>query len=166
MEENIKLIKAEKDQKNMNNFEIKSFICSDCEYFTNDKSNYNKHLNTTKHQNSIVNKVKLNKSYVCDYCHVEFNNRTSRWRHKKQCNSYIESKKETISDNDISIYTNNIINNDIINDDTNEMYNEPTVIQLLLDLTKKVQNMEQQLSEQNNHIKELKNMILNKSIKV
>lgn len=40
------------------------------------------------------------------------------------------------------------------------------MIQLLLDLTKKVQNMEQQLSEQNSHIKDLKNMILNKSIKV
>jgi hypothetical protein len=40
------------------------------------------------------------------------------------------------------------------------------MIQILLDLTKKVQNMEQQLSEQNSHIIDLKNMILNKSIKV
>ena len=154
MEENVKLKKAENDQTNMDDSEIKSFFCSSCEYCTNDKSNYNKHLNTTKHQNSINIKVKLNKSYVCEYCQVEFNNRTSCWRHKKQCNSYIESKKETISDNDI------------INDDKNVIHNESNVIQLLLDLTKKVQNMEQQLSEQNNHIKELKNMILNKSIKV
>ena len=163
MEENIKLIKAEKDQKNMNDFEIKSFLCSDCEYFTTDKSNYNKHLNTTKHQNSINNKTKMNKSYVCEYCQFEFNNRTSCWRHKKQCGT---SKKETISDNNTSIYTYNTINNDIINDDKNEVHNEPNMIQLLLDLTKKVQNMEQQLSEQNSHIKDLKKMILNKSIKV
>lgn len=43
MEENMKLIITEKDQKNMNDFEIKSFLCSECEYFTTDKSNYNKH---------------------------------------------------------------------------------------------------------------------------
>lgn len=163
MEENMKLIITEKDQKNMNDFEIKSFLCSDCEYFTTDKSNYNKHLNTTKHQNSINNKTKMNKSYVCEYCHLEFNNRTSCWRHKKQCGS---KKKETISDNNTSIYTYNTIINDTINDDKNEVHNEPNMIQLLLDLTKKVQNMEQQLSEQNSQIKDLKNMILNKSIKV
>lgn len=166
MEENVKLIKAENDQTNMDDSEIKSFFCSSCEYCTNDKSNYNKHLNTTKHQNSINIKVKLNKSYVCEYCQVEFNNRTSCWRHKKQCDSYIESKKETISVNNTAIYTNNTINNDIINDDKNVIHNESNVIQLLLDLTKKVQTIEQQLSEQNNHIKELKNIILNKSIKV
>jgi len=159
----MKLIITEKDQKNMNDFEIKSFLCSECEYFTTDKSNYNKHLNTTKHQNSINNKTKMNKRYVCEYCQHEFNNRTSCWRHKKQCGS---KKKETISDNNTSIYTYNTINNDTINDDKNEVHNEPNMIQLLLDLTKKVQNMEQQLSEQNSHIKDLKNMILNKSIKV
>jgi hypothetical protein len=75
-------------------------------------------------------------------------------------------KKETISDNNTSIYTYNTINNDTINDDKNEVHNETNMIQLLFDLTKKVQNMEQQLSEQNSHIKDLKNMILNKSIKV
>ena len=81
-------------------------------------------------------------------------------------NNILQLISQTINDNNTAIYTYNTINNDIINDDKNEVHNEPNMIQLLLDLTKKVQNMEQQLSEQNNHIKELKILIFNKSIKV
>lgn len=53
---------------------------------------------------------------MCEYCYIEFNNTT--------------------------IYTNNTINNVIINDDTNAIHNESNVMQLLFDLGKKVQNIE------------------------
>jgi len=52
-------------------------------------------------------------------------------------NNILQLISQTINDNNTAIYTHNTINNDIINDDKNEVHNEPNMIQLLLDLTKK-----------------------------
>lgn len=62
------------------------FICEECNYMTDDKSNYNKHFKTNKHLNKIRRtQINENKIYYCKGCNKKFNNRTSLWRHNKKC---------------------------------------------------------------------------------
>ena len=69
------------------------FICEECNYMTHDKSNYNKHFKTNKHLNRCKGVfTDENKIYQCKGCNKKFNNRTSLWRHNKNC--LIDKKNE------------------------------------------------------------------------
>jgi hypothetical protein len=71
-----------------------NFCCEKCEYITDNKKDYIKHLSTPKHQNE-TNETNLKqknpqkspdvKKITC-VCGVMFNSRTTLWRHKKSCN--------------------------------------------------------------------------------
>ena len=82
---------------------ITSYWCEDCQYITNNKTDYRKHIATLKHSKKTTNVTNLsqkllNSKYVCLSCDIEFNNRTTLWRHKKKCiNS--ENKTETKTTN-------------------------------------------------------------------
>jgi hypothetical protein len=56
--------------------------CKSCDYVTSVKSSFDKHLLTAKH--IMKQNVKQNVTESC-ICGKVFNNRTSLWRHKKQC---------------------------------------------------------------------------------
>jgi len=63
------------------------FICKDCDYVTNRKSQYDRHLSTTKHQlrtntNTIV-PISF-KTYQCG-CKKIFKHASSLWNHKQKC---------------------------------------------------------------------------------
>lgn len=69
------------------------FECECCNYFTSRKSQYNRHLDTAKHQNQQKSTVcqhlstKINQESsknVCD-CGKEYKERSGLWRHKKVC---------------------------------------------------------------------------------
>ena len=67
------------------------FECSNCDYTTCNKKDYNKHLKTIKHQtltkSTIVNKKspKIPNSFIC-VCGRYYKDRSGLWRHKKICN--------------------------------------------------------------------------------
>ena len=70
-----------------------SFICKICEYITEDKSNYNKHLISKKHfenieklktQNSIKNKEK-NYMFICHNCNRGFRSKAGLTNHHNKC---------------------------------------------------------------------------------
>ena len=82
------------------------FICSDCNYKTFVKSNFNKHLMTRKHKilsndtKSIVTSnvtldVCVTNEYTCDNCDRSYKNRSGLWKHKKMCDT---NNKEIIID--------------------------------------------------------------------
>jgi hypothetical protein len=63
------------------------FSCNNCNYFTNRKSQYDRHLNTEKHKiNHIVKKYKLNTTnyYTC-ICGKFYKYDSGYYRHKKKC---------------------------------------------------------------------------------
>jgi hypothetical protein len=66
------------------------FECKTCEYKTCRKSQYDRHLLTSKHQNetneTILEQTENQelKKYVC-VCSKECNSRSTLWRHKKNC---------------------------------------------------------------------------------
>jgi hypothetical protein len=81
------------------------FVCEKCQNTTQKKSDYNRHILTSKHKllTNIDEKTSENsKKYICD-CGKEYNHRQSLSLHKKKCiqkiknddNIIIIEKKET-----------------------------------------------------------------------
>jgi hypothetical protein len=71
---------------------IKSLVynCENCKYITNNKKDFNKHLITPKHKKETNETLfetenPKNKVYNCNKCLVNFNSRTTLWRHQKTC---------------------------------------------------------------------------------
>jgi hypothetical protein len=101
----------------------KVISCSICDYNTCNKYDYEKHCNTIKHKNAIletnscVSESKIAKNshdsaalYTCD-CGKIYKERSGLWKHKKKCQS-ITNEDKTNNTNDINIST--ISDKDII----------------------------------------------------
>ena len=71
------------------------FSCEKCQYYTVKKSNYDKHILTSKHLKSIIVNEKVVKSskssadhidvYTCNNCNKKYKDPSGLWRHKKKC---------------------------------------------------------------------------------
>jgi hypothetical protein len=81
------------------------YICEKCEYKTNNKYDYKKHLGTAKHNsdNNIANKSQIN-IFEC-ICGKIYKYNTGLYKHKKKCNYKEEEniKCEIISNNEMAI---------------------------------------------------------------
>lgn len=64
------------------------YNCQNCLYITDNKKDYNRHLETRKHQHQqneyVMNTGGLNKK-VCPVCNKVFKSRTSIYKHKPIC---------------------------------------------------------------------------------
>jgi hypothetical protein len=81
---------------------IKKFICEICDFKSNNKKDFNRHLGTLKHNNK-KNNVK-NPKIICK-CGKEYSYRQGLSLHKKKCNYKEEEniKCEIISNNEMTI---------------------------------------------------------------
>jgi len=88
--------KGKKGQKGQDN----KYTCELCDFYTNKKDHYDKHLITKKHMKKINNKITDNNvvSKTQCSCGVIFNNRTTLWRHKQMCKIV---NKENAVNNDL-----------------------------------------------------------------
>jgi hypothetical protein len=96
------------------------YCCDICQYNTDKKSNYDKHLGTLRHLKStestkVAEKVAESscKQFICLHCNASFKERTGLWRHNKTCN----------------------LNNDKIDN------NEGTLVNYLMNENKELKNM-------------------------
>jgi len=92
----------------------KNHHCELCDYNTFKLTDYKKHLQTIKHKNreneTLVTdlSLKVAKNLQC-ICGINFNNRTTLWRHKKKCNFENKPSEDTcdkvnsLSDKDLII---------------------------------------------------------------
>ena len=81
----------------------KLYECEFCQYKCANKTNYEKHLSTRKHQMAIVGNKKVAKScknYICN-CGKEYISSSGLWRHKKKC-TYIDASSNEPETSDIS----------------------------------------------------------------
>ena len=85
------------------------YTCEKCDYFTNNVTNYKKHLTTKKHLEKKDVVVNL-QQYKCDACDLNFNNRMSLWRHKKKCNETGE-QNVTMNIHEYSVPNEKVNNN-------------------------------------------------------
>ena len=104
---------------------VKKYSCEICDYICSKKTDYNKHLMTTKHinnYNSLQNspKIAIIKKNIC-ICGKEYNHRQGLYTHKKKC-------KE------------NIITHDTINDETN-------MKDIILNMVKSNQELQEKIIE-------------------
>ena len=102
----------------------KIFICKNCDYNTSRKSQYDRHLLTSKHQNT-TNTTDLTTDLVPKKCICGkiYKDRAGLWRHKKNCQLINQEKEEKEENNLLSIIEKD---NDGYNPANNEL-----VIQLL-----------------------------------
>lgn len=72
------------------------YFCSCCDYYTNKKSSYDKHLDTRKHLEATNGKVALIDIHKCDICDKVYKSRVGLWKHKKSCvkDDTLEENKE------------------------------------------------------------------------
>ena len=75
----------------------KKFYCSNCDYGTDRKCNYETHLISSRHSknsakatfgNKIQQKFSKNQLF-CEYCDKEFIDRSGLWKHKKKCDGFV-----------------------------------------------------------------------------
>lgn len=87
-----------------------NFYCKICDYFTDRKSSFNKHLITAKHIKLTNVNENCNKScemsnlpttlLTCDYCDKNFKSRVGLWKHNKKCFKEL-NKTDDIKDKDL-----------------------------------------------------------------
>lgn len=94
----------------------KKFCCIECEYITESVANFKRHMTSKKHEDlcgptpETIDYYKFKRiMYSCDICGKEFNNSSSKSKHKKKCG--IDESEENEEDND-SKPVNNMISVD------------------------------------------------------
>ena len=72
------------------------FTCECCQYTTEIKCNYGKHIKSKKHKLNSIPKPELVKieTYKCKHCEKEYNHRSSLSKHKKSCIKVNEQEKD------------------------------------------------------------------------
>jgi len=85
------------------------FYCSFCDYGTCKKSSFDEHLLTAKHKkHSFGNEMEtpgnenLLKTFSCEKCLKNFNNRSGLWKHKQKCTS-VEQDVDSIDKDQLII---------------------------------------------------------------
>ena len=75
------------------------FHCYTCDYSTDKKYNFDKHLTTLKHIKSINGNDFIAKSsatnYVCLFCNKSYKDNSGLWKHKQKCQQPISEDKTT-----------------------------------------------------------------------
>ncbi len=79
------------------------YPCGLCNFSTHKKSNYNQHLATKKHLDSVErghNYSTINNCIFlsCEYCDKQFQSRSGLWRHRKNCNNINNTFNNTFND--------------------------------------------------------------------
>ena len=122
------------------------FHCIPCNYVCSKKGNYNRHINTAKHNLEINGskwKLKKEQHHICIQCNREYNTLSGLWKHKQKCNNRNE----------------NIHNLNVTKDDTQE---NSKIVQTMMHLIKQNQELivsnqefKELITEQNKTIIEL-----------
>ena len=128
----------------------RNFVCEMCNFYTSNKYNFNKHLLTSKHKNTIKYNIYTTENakliepcikYNCE-CGKSYPYRSSLYNHKKKCKKKCIEVSNEIEDKDNKNKNkNNIINKDLIL----KLVDENSEIKLLL--FKQFETMQNQISE-------------------
>jgi hypothetical protein len=98
------------------------FSCDLCDYFTSRRSQYERHLNTSKHiKMSNFNKMepKSSSEYTCSNCDKVYKDRSGLWKHNKTCIEENNPENIVIGENEqkeIKMLTNLVLADDCAGD--------------------------------------------------
>ena len=89
----------------------KAYECIDCKFTSRYKKDYNRHLLTRKHINTMNGYIKPS-DYVCNACDKKLADRVSLWKHKKICKGVLKNElrePDTVVEREVSDVSNTII---------------------------------------------------------
>jgi hypothetical protein len=120
-----------------------NYNCKSCYYYTCRKSSFDKHLQTQKHiecTSETQLKTKSCNYFTCNVCNINFNSRTTLWRHQKKCK--VTEKNIEYSEENKTIETNDIKNPETFQPQQ-QLINESLIIEFI----KQNQEFQKQLLE-------------------
>jgi hypothetical protein len=124
------------------------FYCMTCDYNTDRKSSYDKHLLTTKHikvatgnnsttlETNSCNKLQNSHFYSCGNCQKDFLNRSGIWKHKKKCNKQQENEKDEQIDKEEVILKILKQNSQLIKENSELRKEQTDIKELILEIVK------------------------------
>ena len=74
----------------------KKLICEQCNYRTNFKQNFLRHLKTHEIKHSFPSQRKSEKGYLCDKCGLQFNGKQTLRKHEKFTHSSSNKKEKAV----------------------------------------------------------------------
>jgi hypothetical protein len=127
------------------------YTCHTCNFSTNRKYDYQKHLQTKKHK-KIVNNIEI--IYECNICNKKYKYRQGLYKHKQNCNvtnKKIENNNEIIANNNNNeVITNN--NNEVITNNNNNEVNNSNLMQMINKYMETSTRIQEMLIEQNSKL--------------
>ena len=75
------------------------YSCKKCNYYTNRKSQYERHLQTKKHFGNMETNWKQKKTHICP-CGKEYQTRSGLFKHKKTC-TYKHEEQNEVQDTEV-----------------------------------------------------------------
>jgi hypothetical protein len=86
---------------------VKPYNCELCDYHTNNSTDYDRHVSTSKHIKRTLSSNTNNKntpSFLCNNCNKGYKERSGLWRHSRKCHSQvINSNNNFILDKELLI---------------------------------------------------------------
>ena len=79
----------------------KIYTCKKCGLITYKKTDFNRHILTSKHnsyETNIEYSESIYKTFICEICDKEYCDRTGLWRHKKKCKLTLDKENEEDSE--------------------------------------------------------------------
>ena len=144
------------------------YNCIECNYTTQRKSQYDRHLLTPKHKRiyeNIDNISNTFKSYKCDKCNNEYKFHSGLWKHKKTCthtsnptNQVTEcnvSESHITDGNDNKQLSNTILMLVKQNQEFKQLMIDQPQKDLIINLMKENQEFKQLLIDQNKQMMEM-----------
>jgi type I site-specific restriction endonuclease len=101
------------------------YSCEKCDFYSNNKNDYNRHLQTKKHNTTITTKLQPKSTHPC-ICGKIYNHRASLYNHKQRCT--VAKNETTQSQPEMS-------------------KNEPSMTEMFMQLMEKNQELQDQLLE-------------------
>ena len=130
-------------KKTHSNNEFK-YICKNCNFYSNNKTDFNRHNDTAKHKKCVFGNdfqfLEI-KKLKCEFCNKEYKTKSGLWKHVKSCNNL----KTTSIKNNINL--NNNLENLVIKLITENNDIKNTLLKENHELKKKLDEKDNQIIE-------------------
>lgn len=111
------------------------YTCEKCDYYSNNKCDYSRHLQTKKHNTTNTTQIQQKNAYFC-LCGKKYTHRASLYNHKKKCDVIEGQETKNVQ---------NVQNTEIVQTSSNT--DIATLTKLVTDLVKTNQELQTQLIE-------------------
>jgi hypothetical protein len=129
------------------------FFCEKCDYTTSRKSQYGRHILTSKHLDG--NKMETEKfqkvlNHKCSGCNKVYKDRSGLWKHQKKCT--VSEEKSNITEENITLVTEE---KEEISEENNQNENMNLLINLFQEQLKENKELKELIIEQQKKIMEI-----------